>query len=384
MNKKTVANPTREPIARAIDAGFGVMKFTRKATPEESSLSNNGVVFDSFPSLAIDGAAKQAVVANGRARDTVLVTYEDATYEVGKGVEHALVASDFGRDMTDTYYDSKVYHALMRGVLVYMDESHIDTLVLGLPMNHYENKQRVSTLEAHYTGKVDLGQGRSVTIDKVLVHPQPFGGYISLGHDLDGINEALNAYPDCGIKPLSSVSELANMNILIVDPGEFTLDWLLMTPGGHAERVSSAAGDAGRHRVLREIHNLVQEKLQRPLGPSFVTDIDRAMRNKIPFRVGGRSFDLTGPEYITAIAKAVEDPVRQLLESLRGADDRIDFIAVLGGSPDEVAGALKKARPHLPLYCPSGKTGQQASLFANLRGFQEWSEAAAVAAESRD
>ena len=79
--------------------------------------------------------------------------------------------------------------------------------------------------------------------------------------------------------------------------------------------------------------------------------------------------------------KSVEDPIRQLLESLRGADNRIDFIAVLGGSPDEVADALTKARPPLPIYCPSGKTGQNASLFANLRGFQEWAEAAAGAAE---
>lgn len=381
MTKSTGAGRMAEPVARAIDAGFGVMKFTRKATISEMKASHNGVVFDSFPSLALDGAGAQASVANARTRDTVVVQIEGAAYEVGKGVEYALVASDFGRDMTDTYYDSRVYHALMRGALVYMDEPHIDTLVLGLPMNHFENKIRVSALQSQYTGKIDLGQNRSVTIDKVLVHPQPFGGYISLGHDLEGINEALKAYPQCGIEPLSAVSDLANMNILIVDPGEFTLDWLLMTPGGHAERVSSAAGDAGRHRVLREIHGIVQAKLERPLGASFVTDIDRALRNKQPVRIGGRSFDLTGDEFKIAIHKAVEDPVRQLLESLRGADDRIDFIAVLGGSPDEVAEALKKARPHMPIYCPTGKTGQNASLFANLRGFQEWAEAAAGAAE---
>ena len=208
------------------------------------------------------------------------------------------------------------------------------------------------------------------------MHPQPFGGYISLGHDLPGINKALKRYPECGVQEIQSVSELADMNILIVDPGEYTLDWLLMTPGGHAQRVSSAAGDAGRHRVLREIHDIVEAKLERPLGPSFVTDIDRALRSKQPVRIGGRSFDLTGPEFEAAISKAVEDPVRQLLESLRGADDRIDFIAVLGGSPVEVANALRKARPYLPLYCSSEGVGQNASLYANLRGFQEWAEAA--------
>lgn len=84
------------------------MKFTRKASQDELAESNNGVVFDSFPSLAMDGAGKQATVANARTRDTVLVEYDGAAYEVGKGVEHALVASDFGRDMTDSYYDSKV------------------------------------------------------------------------------------------------------------------------------------------------------------------------------------------------------------------------------------------------------------------------------------
>ena len=104
--------------------------------------------------------------------------------------------------------------------------------------------------------------------------------------------------------------------------------------------------------------NHISNQIYSPLPPARIVDIDQ-----------------------TAIAKAVEDLVRQLLESLRGADDRIDFIAVLGGSPEQVADALKKARPHLPIYCPSGKTGQDASLFANLRGFQEWAEAAAGAAE---
>lgn len=35
-----------------------------------------------------------------------------------------------------------------------MDEPHIDTLVLGLPMNHFENKLRVSALQQDYTGKI--------------------------------------------------------------------------------------------------------------------------------------------------------------------------------------------------------------------------------------
>ena len=361
-------------IARAIDAGFGVMKYTRAAQPHENAVALNGVVCDSFLSIAIDADKEQVSVESGRKRDTVLVSYEDRSYEVGKDVRHTIVASDFGRDMTDSYYESRVYHALMRGALVYMDEPHIDTLVLGLPMNHFENKERVQTLQKQYTGSIDLGHGRSMTIGEAIVHPQPFGGYLSLGHDLDGINKTLRDYPECALNPLSSVDELGELNVLIVDPGEYTLDWLLMTPGGQAQRVSSAAGDAGRHRVLRDVRTLVSAKLGRPLGPSFLTDIDVALREKKPLKIGGRTTPLDTPDVLAVIEKAVEDPVRQLFEGLRGADDRIDIIAVLGGSPAEVAAAIRRARPYLPVYCPADATGQTASLFANLRGFQEWSE----------
>lgn len=362
------------PIARAIDAGFGVMKFTRAAQRQEAAIALNGVVCDSFLSIVVEANKEQLSVESGRQRNTVMVSYDGRSYEVGKDIVHAVVGTDFGRDMTDAYYESPVYHALMRGALAYMEETHIDTLVLGLPMTHFENKSSVSALQQRYTGNIDLGHGRSISIGRAIVHPQPFGGYISLGHNLEGLNRTFSEYPECGVQPLKTIDDLSSLNILIVDPGEYTLDWLLMTPGGQAQRVSSAAGDAGRHRILREVFALVAEKLGRKPGASFLTDIDVALREKKSLKIGGRSFALDGPEFTTAIARAVEDPVRQLFESLRGADDRIDLIAVMGGSPVEIAEAIRRARPYLPVYCPSDATGQAAPLFANLRGFQEWSE----------
>lgn len=291
---------------------------------------------------------------------------------MGKVVRHNVVSSDFGKEMTDTYYDSKVYHALMRGALASMNEPVITTLVLGLPMNHFDNKERIAKLTAAYTGEIKLGNGKSVKVGKTIVHPQPMGGYLSLGHDIAGINETLKAYPQCGIEPLKGPEDLSNLNVLVVDPGEYTLDWLLMTPAGPAQRVSSAISDAGRHRILREVHRALISQLNRPLGASFHMDIDEALRFKKPFRVAVLAYNLDTPEYKAIIAKAVADPVRQLLEGLRGADDRLDLIAVLGGSPTEVADAIKQARPTIPVYVPAQLSGQQASMFANLRGFQEW------------
>lgn len=358
---------------RAIDAGFGVMKFTRSALPTDNT--KKSIVCDSFLSIAIPADRLQTEVDNSGRRDTHLVAYGDQSYEVGKGVRHTMVGSDFGRDLTDKFYDSKVYHALMRGALSSMNESVITTLVLGLPMNHFDNKERVSKLASQYTGQIELGNGQFVTIEQTIVHPQPMGGYVSLGSDIEGLNQAFKDYPRCGLGPLKGPADLQELNVLVVDPGEYTLDWLLMTPAGPAQRVSNAVSDAGRHRILREVHKALGASLNRPLGASFMADIDESLRSKKPIRIGGLPYDLNSPEYKTIIQKAVEDPVRQLFEALRGADDRVDLVAVLGGSPTEVAEEIKRSRPNLPVYVPSELTGQGASMFANLRGFQDWADA---------
>ena len=372
IGKSMTAAQITSGVPRAIDAGFGVIKFTRAKDPDLKTSKPGDVVCDSFLSMAIAVDKLQIEVDNSSRRDSHLVSYGGESFEVGKGVVHNLVASDFGRDMTDKYYDSKVYHALMRGALASIDEPVITTLVLGLPMNHFENKERIAKLCSEYTGPIELGSGKTVNILKTIVHPQPMGGYLSLGHEIDGINEALKSYPKCGIEPLKGPADLQNLNVLVVDPGEFTLDWLMMTPSGPAQRVSNAISDAGRHRVLRDVHKMLSAEINRPLGVSFYTAIDEALRTKKPIRIGGLAYRLDTKEYQAIIDKAVEDPVRQLLEGLRGADDRVDLVAVLGGSPIEIADAIRRARPNLPLFVPSELTGQRASMFANLRGFQEW------------
>jgi PRTRC genetic system protein D len=356
-------------VALAIDAGFGLVKFTRRS-------SDGGAECDFFPSIALDAEAGEDNGADsGLRRDALNVEYDGRRYVVGKHVRDEMVANDFGRDMTDAYYDSRVYHALMRGALGYMGEERINTLVLGLPMHQYENKDRVNTLQDSYTGEIEISPGRSVQIDRAVVHPQPFGGYINLGSRLNEINAVLAQYPDSGIAALKSQKDLASLNVLIVDPGAYTLDWLLMTPTGANRKVSSAASDAGRHRVIRAVHEIIQAELGRPVGSAHFPRIDDAIRGGRSIRIGGRLIDLGTPVYKNAIEKAVEDPVRQLLEGLRGMDDLIDLIAVMGGEPRDVANAIKRERPYLPVFCAAESDGQNSSMYSNLMGFQSYAKA---------
>lgn len=359
---------TQKPVALAIDAGFGLMKFTR---PDETGTP----VPDCFRSIALDATEGDGLDGPGSSRDAMLVEYNDKQYVVGRDIRQAMVTHEFGRDMTDRYYESDVYHALMRGALAYMGVTHIDVLVLGLPLNHFKNA-RNSELEKQYTGTVRISKDRQVSIDKVIVHPQPLGGFLSLGKHLSGINAAAAKYPNAQLPKLSTPAALADLNVLVVDPGEYTLDWLIMTPTGPQTRVSNANSDAGRYRVIREALKLLSSKVGRPLGPSFAADVDEALRTGRKIRIGGVAYSLDGEDFKDVVTKAVADPVRKMLEELRGWDDRVDLVVVLGGEPRDVAAAIQHERPNLPLYC-APVDGEHASVYSNLLGFQDYAVAIA-------
>lgn len=355
-------------IALAIDAGFGMVKFSTR-DPKTGDIR-----FDHFPSAAIDAppvADSDSLNSVGANRDVKKITYEGREYLVGHDVRHEMVGNDFGRDMTDAYYDSAVYHSLMRGALLYMNEPRIHTLCLGLPMNHHSTAGRVEKLINAYSGEIQLTADQSVTIDKVLVQPQPFGAYVSLGKRWKDINPVLVS---AGMDEIKKASDLREMTILIVDPGEYTLDWLVMQAGSPLMKVSNAIGDAGRHRVVRDVFKLIQEQLGRPLGTSYYADIDLSLRTGKKLRIAGRSFNLHDDEYQQVVRRSIDDPVRQLFEGLRGAEDRIDLAVVMGGAPDDVAAAIKRHKSWMPVYMEKSREGNDASIYGNLAGFQIWAE----------
>ena len=233
------------------------------------------------------------------------------------------------------------------------------------------NEARRKKLQADYTGTIEFKHGQFVQIDHVEVQPQPFGAYVGIGEKIADINEVLIQF---GREPIRSPQDLKAMTVLVVDPGHYTLDWLVMTSSGPITKVSHAVGDAGRHRVVRDVHKLVQQKMGRPIGASFFSRIDESMRNKKPLRIGGSTFDFQSEEFLAVVKKSIEDPLRQLFEGLRGVEDRIDLCVVMGGSPDDIANAIRKEKTWLPVYCAKSNADQNSSIYGNLTGFQKWSE----------
>lgn len=354
------------PVVRAIDVGFGLVKLSVR------SASSGDVEFISFPSMAIPADASAVRALGTRRRDTYDVPVNGANYEVGRDVGLAQAGGSFGRDVTDEFYRGAIYEALTRGALRYMAEagdSSIDVLVLGLPVNQYNDAKRRDYLRALYEGEIDVGDGKRVTVRKVIVQAQPMGGYAALGEHMDELNRTI-AGTAGALKPLPDSEALDDLSVLMIDPGEHTLDWLLIQQGSINPRASGAASDAGRHRVVRAVLESLAADLGRPLGPAVMPRINDALRSKSPVKLAGVAHDLD--RFEPKIMSVVEDCINRMVDGLRDAHEIVDLMVLVGGHPERYRDVLAKRFPAIPVFI------MPESMAANVRGFQMIGEAVSL------
>jgi plasmid segregation protein ParM len=350
-----------QPVVRAIDVGFGLVKLSVR--------SGNGIAFINFPSMAIPADVSAVRSLGTRRRDTFDVPVNGAKYEVGRDVGLAQAGGSFGRDVTDEFYRGAIYEALTKGALRYMAEAGdtvIDVLVLGLPVNQYNDAKRREYLQSHYQGDVEIGDGRTINVRRVIVQAQPMGGYAALGEHLEELNRVITS--TAGALPaLPDAEALDDLAVLMIDPGEHTLDWLLIQQGTINPRASGAASDAGRHRVVRTVQDSLAAHIGRPLGPAVMPRINEALRQSKPVKLAGVAHDLAAFE--PEIMSVIEDSLNRMVDGLRDAHEIIDLIVVVGGHPERYRDVLARRFPAIPVFIMPDP------MAANVRGFQLIGEA---------
>lgn len=352
------------PVVRAIDVGFGLVKLS---VPAEG-----GVRFIHFPAMAIPSDASAVRSLSTRRRDTFDVPVNGASYEVGRDVGLAQSGGSFGRDVTDEFYRGPIYEALTKGALRYMAEagdSVIDVLVLGLPVNQYNDAKRRDHLRSTYEGELDLGDGKTIQVRKVVVQAQPMGGYAALEDHLEELNAVIEKTHGA-LAPLPSGDALDELSVLMVDPGEHTLDWLLIQQGTINPRASGAASDAGRHRVVRAVQESLASDIGRPLGPAVAPRINEALRRRQPVKLSGVAHDLD--KYEPQIMSVIEDSLNRMVDGLRDAHEIVDLIVLVGGHPERYRDVLSRRFPAIPVFV------MPEAMAANVRGFQLIGEALAA------
>ena len=227
-------------------------------------------------------------------------------------------------------------------------------------------------LRSRYQGDLDLGGDKRLHVSKVIVQAQPMGGYAALDDYLNELNATITKTGGA-LKPLPDGEALDDLAVLMVDPGEHTLDWLLIQQGTINPRASGAASDAGRHRVVRSVQESLSASIGRPLGPAVMPRINDSLRNGQPVKLAGVAHDLK--QYNPIVLSVVEDSINRMIDGLRDAHEIIDLMVLVGGHPEHYRDVLAKRFPAIPVFVIPD------SMEANVRGFQMIGEAEAAPAD---
>jgi plasmid segregation protein ParM len=268
------------------------------------------------------------------------------------------MASNSSRSLDVDFAKKDSYLALARGAMHYMNVDRIDHLFVGLPVSNME------TLELHVknllTGDHQL-PGRVLRVGEVEVIPQPVGGMYDYGvrHEM--------------------LAELRSGNSLLIDPGYFTLDWVVMNDGMMVDPRSGAANNVGMAAILRTITDRLTTKCKERGVAAHITEgiydrIDESIRTGSKFVFKGRQENLA--EYMSGTRAVTTDALNQLRAKVGTLDD-IDRVIIVGGAAHFYEKAVCEMFPNYDV-----RVAKQ-SAFANVRGFQLMANGAARATQRK-
>lgn len=332
---------------RAIDVGYGNTKFVL-----DRPVFENRIDCGLFPSLAPRAISSGDIGASDgflKRRNTVRVNVSGFEYEVGPDAVKAQFGNESGRMLKEDYCLSENYRALVYGALLTMGIEKLDVLVLGLPMSTWKAfKDRLAEI---ITGKHKITDQFSVEISKVIVAPQPLGGFYDHG---------------LGINQFRAMKEQIN---LIVDPGYYTLDWLLADGVVPIDARSGAVNNGGMAEIIREVTEHVAKDFDTtPSDVGALDRIDMALRSQTPIRVFGRDSKRPITEYLSIARKRALDPLLKLTQNI-GASGAIDNVILVGGGAHIYYELLKAEFPRHKIQLARD------AVFSNVRGFQLIGEA---------
>lgn len=330
MSKKTV---------RAVDVGFGNTKFTTS-----DGIMDGEIGTQIFPSIALP-ATGQHLQAELDAKHTVQISVgKGQIFEVGESVASSM-GTAFARQLDLKYSESAPYLALTLGAVHYMDVQSVDLLVVGLPVLNFNAlapalKEKLRRVHSLPRGKVEISD--------VLVVPQPVGGMY-----------------DFGVRN-QIIRQLHGQNNLLIDPGFYTVDWVVTQGMTLNSARSGAATDAGMAAILRKTFNQITLQYQKTIrisdpSESDLIRLDQAIRLNQDFRLFGKPIPVN--DFIHVRDEVIKGALHKLHASVGGSSD-IDNVVIVGGGAAAYKDAVAAFFPNHDV-----RVAKDAA-FSNVRGFQ--------------
>ncbi len=330
-------------IVRALDVGYGNVKFVRRHDSLESK-----VICDMFPSRS--PAASDSSIGEGtlKRRETIVVDVNGTLYEVGHDVAQAQGANDISSTLDNNFVRSDGYMARVLGALHYMfidiEQDYIDLLVVGLPVNNI--KEHKEFLIEKLKGKHVLPHNRVIEIKDVKVFEQPLGAFFNFMYSPD---EPENF----------SYAVVKSQRNLIIDPGMYTFDWLLINNMKASDNRSGGTSRA-MSDVIKAMAKVIakEQKTTEEQVFKIIDDAIRANRNPRIF-----SNEINLDDYISYTKTVVNQSVDALANSVGDGAD-VDNIMLVGGGARFFYDSIKAKYPRHKIITTDN------SVFANVIGFQ--------------
>lgn len=247
------------------------------------------------------------------------------------------------RELHANYPATNTYKALFKAALITTGATTIDILVTGLPVDQFKDKDTVAALKNSLQGVHQVNESKEVEVRRVIVIPQPAGGYVNLIRQSD--DETLNAITS-GI----TVS---------IDPGFFSVDWVVIDNGDIRSELSGTNLQA-MSVVLKEISDSILENTRARITVDRLEEAIRRGENE--FFAGNKTIDIT-PYVKKASLKISEQAMKPMLESLRHEHNAISSIILSGGGANFYKEVAEKLFVDTPIF-----TGDKPVL-ANANGF---------------
>jgi plasmid segregation protein ParM len=243
------------------------------------------------------------------------------------------------RSLHADYTARPSYAALFHAGLLLSEMERIDVLVTGLPVSQYLDEARRNALAEQMRGTHPVTPKRAVSVEKVKVIPQPIGGLLDYIAQED--------------------ADIEDARILVVDPGFFSVDWVVIA---HKDihRQSSGTSLNASSVILDEASRLIAKDHGAAVNTETLENAVRA--GKPTVLVLGQRAEIA--PYIEQAAKTVGPVVVESIQkSLRTENRMLDLVILVGGGAQVVRDALQDAVPRLTVATPRNP------VFSNARGF---------------
>lgn len=277
-------------------------------------------------------------LGGGHMRDGIIVSVQDQPWVAG--VEpyrlHGVT-----RDLHDDYTTSRSYRALMLAAMQFPGHQTLSALVTGLPVKHFQDRERRLTLAKRLRGQHNLGQGKRVTVQKTFILPQPIGAFI---------DATAHTHVDHEL--------LAQGRVLIVDAGFFSFDWAVVEEMGLVSQVSGTSLQA-MSRLLDRTNQILVERYGDGLGVERLEAAVRAQRRHVT--LFGKKI-LLAPILEQASRDTAEVAMKDLRQAQRG-ERPADMVIITGGGADYFKEPAKALFEKSTIFVPDEPW------LANARGF---------------